>query len=1085
MIRNFMLMLGVLCGFAVTQVNAIVPDGFYWEKNDFIHTSSENLYFTYKFKASERPVLGQGVKFKIYDKKGKQVIKGTSLDYKIINNLAVFKLVSAIKTSKWPTGWYKLEITPAKKAQWFSLRFYHQNTLGYKQVLYLLDNVTPEGYAAWLNNDSEYKIEALRSFLANKPPELVVISHWKTMDKGVIKQLTEYVKNGGIIVIFGANTPGLECLSPLKLEQRTPFNYKPENLMKFKSGCKIDTSPWQGLAAYHVNATLSPGSTGWVYGKNEQPFFAEKSYGKGKVYAVASALKPGIIYNTIIGDLLGLKSPAPEKAEAIKQGEYGRGISNANIGRFGWLNNDRINAIGIQPDFSWRMWDVKQDTFRVEFPRLSGKPKVNIFCKEANWLSKHLICSGGIFGKQTNIYLGLGTPGVLFRNKNAASVTIQTPNCNNLAYSSAAGAETIKLKPGKIIKPVKMNRNWLLIWAGDYYGLNWPLLICVNRKILHIRQLSRNSIKITFARPGLDIAVMPLSGIHHFTEDQVETWNNKLPRKVIDQANMWSRLQACRIINCREDFKVDRKTKTVKVRNTYEYLELRNDWQTKPLKMAPVPPLLPLCVPAGMVSLSPQTKDTGYRTFHGPLFAQLNSQTTSYNLKLPDLNYPLAASKSKIKTENPLAQKLLKRICDHIARPGLIYLPVKYHYVGKKKGKVYPVRDLKPACFYRATENILDKNFIDLHRSMGGSFGLIMFKPYLDSTTGNEKTKKTVNTKIQRNIIRDIEFFQYKTFMRYRVEPNGGEKYLNSFLYPVRLNDGYRIFHDINETAGIVLYSIYLYSKILNDTNFLKSNISYINATEKYLTTFNDWSWMSATAVEWGMGNNIDMLNGEFPAWVALYHIRKRLGDQPGSDFATYMAARTSISQVARFFFGKYYNSIKFPDLLKLVPEIHEQAGLNQQVNAKAGYLPYGLASGYGEGWPSLWPNNISKSYLRRYFTGIDIYNNSKGVAIEAIKLYNNPQIMEVLNKYEIAFRNASFSQNIPFCYTRIACYGWLTENRDQLITDLNRILSQKANSVSALGSGTANWEVSSMTILLELLNKLDMLSKLDKTNNK
>ena len=1074
--RNFVLLLGALCTFAIIKVNAIVPDGFYWEKNDFIHTSSENLYFTYKLKVDENFVSGREVKFKIYDKTGKQIIQGTSPDYKIINNLAIFKLLSAEKMHTWKTGWYKLEITPAKKQQWFTMRFYHQNTSGHKQVLYLLDNLTPEGYAAWLNSKFEGEIEALRSFSA-KSPALVIISHWKSMSKGLIKQLSEYVKNGGTIVMFGANTPELESLSPLKLKRRTPFNYKPEKLKEFKSGCKINTRCWKDLALYSVNAKLNSNSIGWVYRKNKQPFLAEKSYGKGKVYAVTSALKPGKVYNTIISNLLGFKLNASKRNKAVQK-KYHRGISSANIGRFGWLNNDRINAIGIQPDFSWRMWDLKKDTFRVEFSGRTGKSKVNLFCQEANWLSKHLVGSGGLFGKQTDIYFGLGTPGVLFRNKTVASVTIRMPNCNKLAYSISNGAKTIPLKLGETIKPIKMNRNWLLIWAGDYYGLNWPLLICVNRKILRIQQLDRNSIKISFSKPGLDIGIMPLSGIQHYTESQVEAWNNKLPQKIVNKANMWSRLQACRTIRCKENFKINWDNKTVKVYNTYKYLKLQNDWQTKPLKMAPVPPLLPLCVPSAMVSLSPQTKDTGYRTFHGPLFAQLNSSNTSYSLKLPDLSYSLSARKDKIKIKSPLAKKLLKRICEHVARPGLIYLPIKFHYVGRKKGKVYPVRDLEPACFKRASENILDKNFIDLHRSLGGTFGLVMFKPYLDSTENNYKTKKTVNTKIRRNVIRDIEFFQYKTFMRYRVEPNGGEKYLNTFIYPVRLNDGYRIFHDINETAGIVLYSIYLYAKIFNDTAFLKSNVPYINATEKYLTAFNDWSWMSSMAVEWGMGNNIDMLNGEFPAWTALFNIRKRLGDRTGTDFAAYMAARTSISQVARFFFSKYYNSINFPDMLKLRPEIHEQAGLDQQVNKKAGYLPYGLASGYGEGWPSLWPNNITKSYLRRYFTGIDIYNTSKGVAIESINLYNNPQIMEILDKYETCFRNASFRLNIPFCYTRIACYGWLTKKRDQIIADLNRILNQKANSVSSLGSGTANWEISSMTILLELLNRIEKTNK-------
>ena len=132
-------------------------------------------------------------------------------------------------------------------------------------------------------------------------------------------------------------------------------------------------------------------------------------------------------------------------------------------------------------------------------------------------------------------------------------------------------------------------------------------------------------------------------------------------------------------------------------------------------------------------------------------------------------------------------------------------------------GDVYsPSRFVRAAYLnaHHAPKDTERGNVARVFRTLGGVAGNLMFKPYLDGVRGYDDTRARLNAKIARNIRRDIEFFQYKTFLRYRQEPFTGAWYLMAFIAPVRFNDGYWMFHDMNETAGIFLQTLGLYSRV-------------------------------------------------------------------------------------------------------------------------------------------------------------------------------------------------------------------------------------------------------------------------------
>ena len=1054
---------GISALFVLAASGAMVPDGFHFEKNDHFLTPSESLSFTYRFQDGDDSALREGVDYRIFDLANRQLAAGVARAFEKQGRLAVYRLLTPKQVSALKSGWHTLEIKPAadKQAAYFRMKFYVRSGKFAHRVVYLLDSVTPEGFAFWINGDGNL-IEPLRDFPEQGKPDCVVVSSYAPLPESKFEALKSYVANGGTALFFGVNHPQLDELNPLKLNRGSLYPAAP----------KRDHA---GNPAYLLNASTAEDAKLLQAASDGSPEIAEKRFGSGRVIAYAGALKPGAGYDGMIYPYgLGLKAerqaPAVFRAAAPDADGFREGISRNNFGRFGWLNDDRINAISIRPEQTFRMWDVDQDYFGVSFSGSHTPGKLAAL--ETGWLGKSMLGTGGRWGQGTEIVWGLGTPGVLLRNPDADKVSIESPMLATLAYPVKGGTRAISLEPGAMVDLKGLSSNWFLVWKRtDQYDA-WPLLITFNRKISAARMNGRH-LEIDFAKRGVDLAVMPLAGIKHYTPAETAGWEQALPADIAARCARWSRIQAARTVGCTERYKLDKKNGTVLIRNDFDYLVIPNDWGVEPEYVAPVPPLLPLYAKSGNVKFADGTADLDYATLQGPLHG-VSGKRSEYTLAIPEVDYPLPVTATDPRLDLAANKALFERITEHLAEPKLGYIAPGFSVVERKKERIYPERELREATSSKSGPEAAEWNYIDLHRTLGGVTGNLMFKPYLDGVRGYDDTRARLNAKIARNIRRDIEFFQYKTFLRYRQEPFTGAWYLMAFIAPVRFNDGYWMFHDMNETAGIFLQTLGLYSRVVGDRPFFESNEPYIDLFMSNYLVSNDWSWMASNAVEWGMGNNIDMLNAELSGWAGMVRIKEFLGKPDEADFGRYMAAKAGASTGARLLMSEFYNSLNFPIPPHLAPVIHEMADV-EQAGRKDAYLPLGVSQGYGEGWPSLWPTSISKGLLNHFIDGKDFYSTSKGVPVELLAFYrSNEALAEPLRKYEAAFRDAAYAAKAPYLYSRTAGNAYLKSPRDR--ADLERMLyrtfTMPGCSANALGAGLADWETPAMVILLDLLRE-------------
>ncbi len=230
-----------------------------------------------------------------------------------------------------------------------------------------------------------------------------------------------------------------------------------------------------------------------------------------------------------------------------------------------------------------------------------------------------------------------------------------------------------------------MDRSWMLVWfagAKGYDDWDVPYLVVLQHRPTAAR-LDEQGLKLEFDQPGGYLAVLPLYGGYkppqagkaHFVAQGLApkgvlpfTWSQGLPAEVVKRCDFWARVTKAYPVNCDEQFRVDPSTDEVIIRSRFTYLTIEDDWNTEPLKYAPIPPVLANCHWGGTfpVTFDQEVHDPNYPTCYGPWMGVRGAD--GYTTRMKVLQYVHEVERIELPdAPSPLVGRALAELTDYAA----------------------------------------------------------------------------------------------------------------------------------------------------------------------------------------------------------------------------------------------------------------------------------------------------------------------------------------------------------------------------------------------------------------------------------
>jgi len=226
-----------------------------------------------------------------------------------------------------------------------------------------------------------------------------------------------------------------------------------------------------------------------------------------------------------------------------------------------------------------------------------------------------------------------------------------------IVYARVGGG--VKAFPaGSTVSGESLERPWLLLsYAGDERApVDAPVLFVLDKRPVSISFADAHELKVTYAAPDTGwIARMPLYGYFKLQQkgkvDWREEnrlpprglkswlWRKEFPREVEERVEWWTRVCRAFPVGFHESFSVDREHDTITTREDFRWLLVRDDWDTKPLRFAAIPPMvafsqlfpgLPVTFSADGVPA--QVKAPWYVTVYGPYMGVENADRVEYTV---------------------------------------------------------------------------------------------------------------------------------------------------------------------------------------------------------------------------------------------------------------------------------------------------------------------------------------------------------------------------------------------------------------------------------------------------------------------
>jgi hypothetical protein len=150
---------------------------------------------------------------------------------------------------------------------------------------------------------------------------------------------------------------------------------------------------------------------------------------------------------------------------------------------------------------------------------------------------------------------------------------------------------------------------------------------------------------------------------------RTDDWVRNMPLAVLQRARFWTGALRSYPLHCRETFSVDRKNDRLTLREEFTWLPIADDWKTKPIKFAPLPPSLALAHADGRfpMKVSEKVVDPELMTPYGPYLGVVGKDRFDVSLDVLQYVHEAEVRQSPDLEKHPEAKAALDLVTSAMA----------------------------------------------------------------------------------------------------------------------------------------------------------------------------------------------------------------------------------------------------------------------------------------------------------------------------------------------------------------------------------------------------------------------------------
>ena len=476
-------------------------------------------------------------------------------------------------------------------------------------------------------------------------------------------------------------------------------------------------------------------------------------------------------------------------------------------------------------------------------------------------------------------------------------------NYQSVLIPREGGIETVSLDEADIRG---MAENWILIYNSTEFP-DVPIMLVFEKNpiAMHVlRDTGMRLSEILFDGVALMLSCTPF-GIERFDVGAMPL------DAAIRRCRFWSRALLAYPVDQKDYFLLDEQNERVRVRQTYEYRYISDEWGTEPLETAPMPPVLTI---SGVAELSDNI-DFGFPTKYGHLSGRVGTWS-EYTLPFMPLErkFPLRNADSRI-------PELLKDGMEEYKRLSAAFPPerVSYPYAGAI---------IEPFAFASTMMNFMDdedREFIrkNLAERIPVALDPERVSDYTVVNWGELMTNQPMHDDVIKYYLSpERKHLAFRNWYR-RIEPFTGAEFTICYLNVSLISSGAIKTGTPEEILGLKIPLIendwgvgltfyYLYLSALATGSFeeIRKRWDLIKSVYSFFELMHDWACMgtgySDNGITWVEGANY----GLFTSFVRMAEIA---GDEDARRFGIYNAAKQMTLRLAVLrssidYFPKYFD---------------------------------------------------------------------------------------------------------------------------------------------------------------------------------